>query len=159
MPFLREVLAILSLICFAAVTSLCQTSVQEFQNVLRDQAGFTADEFSAIERGEVVVKVLPVKDKREVAVCGLVRTQAAIEKTLRAFNTSMTQQNQSSILQIGKFGNPPILEDLQALALENRDLNDLKQCVVGKCKVKMSEAIPDPRADLADARVVQGHPA
>ena len=138
---LPEFMAIFVLIWLGAVTSLSQTSVQEFRNVLRDQAAFTTDDFSAIERGEIVVKVLPVKDKREVAVCGLVRTQAPLEVSLRAFHTSMTQQNQNSILEIGKFSSPPALEDLQALTLEDRDIEDLKRCVVGNCKLKMSAAM------------------
>jgi hypothetical protein len=136
-------IALFVLTWFGAITSLGQTSVREFQNVLRDEAAFTADDFSAIERGEIVVKVLPVQDKREVAVCGLVRTQAPLEASLRAFRTSMTQQNQNSILQIGKFSSPPTLEDLQALTLEDRDIEDLKQCVVGDCKLKMSGAMMD----------------
>jgi hypothetical protein len=123
-----EFMAILVVMWLGSVTSLSQTSVQEFRNVLRDEAAFTADDFSAIERGEIVVKVLPVKDKREVAVCGLVRTQAPLEISLRAFHASMIQQNQNSILEIGKFNYPPALEDLQALTLEDRDIEDLKRC-------------------------------
>jgi hypothetical protein len=138
---LPEFMAIFVLTWFGAVTSLGQTSAQEFRNVLRDEAAFTTDDFSAIERGEIVVKVLPVKDKREVAICGLVRTPAPLEVSLRAFHTSMTQQNQNSILEIGKFSSPPALEDLQALSLEDRDIEDLKQCVVGNCKLKMSAAM------------------
>lgn len=137
---LSEFMAIFALTWFGAVTSLGQTSV-EFRNVLRDKAAFTADDFSAIERGEIVVKVLPVKDRREVAVCGLVRTQAPPEASLRAFRTSMTQQHQNSILESGRFSSPPALEDLQALTLQDRDVRDLKRCVVGDCKLKMSAAM------------------
>lgn len=134
-------MAIFVLTWFGAVTSLGQTSVQEFQNVLRDQAAFTADNFSALERGEMVVKLLPVKDRREVAVCGLMRLQVPLAVSLQAFQESMTQRNSNSILEIGKFSNPPGLEDLQALTLEDRDIEDLKQCVVGDCKLKMSAAM------------------
>jgi hypothetical protein len=138
---LPEFMAIFVLTWFGAVTSLGQTSVQEFQNVLRDQAAFTADNFSALERGEMVVKLLPVKDRREVAVCGLMRLQVPLAVSLQAFQESMTQRNSNSILEIGKFSNPPGLEDLQALTLEDRDIEDLKQCVVGDCKLKMSAAM------------------
>jgi hypothetical protein len=138
---LAEFMAIFVVTWFGAITSPGQTSIQEFRNVLRDKAAFTADDFSAIDRGEIVVKVLPVTDKREVAVCGLVRTKAPLVESLRAFHTSMTQQNQKSILEIGKFTNPPALEDLQALTLEDRDVEDLKRCVVGNCELKMSDAM------------------
>lgn len=134
-------MAIFVLAWFGAVTSLGQTSVQEFRNVLRDEAAFTADDFSALERGEMVVKLLPVKDKREVAVCGLMRLQVPLAVSLQAFQRSMTQRNRNSILEIGKFSSPPSLEDLQALTLEDSDIEDLKQCVVGDCKLKMSAAM------------------
>jgi hypothetical protein len=134
-------MAIFVLTCLCAITSPGQTSVQEFRNLLRDQAGFTADDFLAIDRGEIVVRLLPVKDKREVAVCGLARTQAPVDASLVAFRNSMTQQNQKAILGAGKFSSPPSLEDLQALTLEGRDIEDLKRCVVGACKLKMSAAM------------------
>lgn len=138
---LPEFIAILVLTWLGAVTSLGQTSIQEFKNVLRDEGTFSANDFSAIERGEIVVKVLPVNDKREVAVYGLMHTQTPAEASLRAFNLSLTQRNQKSILQLGKFSNPPAVEDLQALTLEKRDIDDLKQCVVGGCKLQMSAAM------------------
>lgn len=144
LSYLRQfptLVAIFVLTCLSAITSPGQTAVQEFRDLLRDQAAFTADDFSAIDRGEIVVKLLPVKDEREVAVCGLVRTQAPVGASLMAFRNSMTQQNQKTILGAGKFSSPPSLEDLQALTLEGRDIEDLKRCVVGDCKLKMSAAM------------------
>lgn len=138
---LSEFMAICVLTSFGALTSLGQTSAEEFRTVLRDQAAFTTDDLLTIERGEIVVKLLPVKDKREVAVCGLVRTQAPPEATLPAFHLSMTQLSPNSILAIGKFSNPPILEDLSGLTLERRDIEDLKRCSVGNCKLKLSAAM------------------
>ena len=135
---LSEFIVICVLTSFGALTSLGQTSVEEFRNLLRDRAAFTTDDLQAIERGEIVVKLLPVRDKREVAVCGLVGTQAPPEVTLPAFRMSMTQLSPDSILAIGKFSTPPILEDLRGLTLEDRDIEDLKRCSVGSCKVKMS---------------------
>ena len=46
-----------------------------------------------------------------------------------------------AILQIGRFSNPPTIEDLQTLTLENRDIEDLKSCTVGDCELKMSAAM------------------
>lgn len=138
---LFEFIAMCVLTSLGALTSRGQTSAEEFRNVLRNQAAFTTEDFLAIERGEIIVKLLPVNDKREVAVCGLVRTQAPPEITLPAFRMSMTQLSPKSILAIGKFSNPPILEDLSGLSLEDRDIEDLKWCSIGNCKLKMSAAM------------------
>ncbi|CAN5443113.1 hypothetical protein BH20ACI3_BH20ACI3_19610 [soil metagenome] len=133
--------AFAALLWFGVATCLAQSSVEEFRRVLSDQATFTANDFSALERGEMVVKLLPVKDKREVAVCGLVRMQAPVEVGLKAFQESMAQQNRNSISEIGRFSSRPTLEDLQELTLEDRDIEDLKRCVVGDCKLKLSAAM------------------
>lgn len=138
---LSKFMALCLLTSLAAVTSLGQTSVQEFRNALQDQAGFTTDDFHAIERGEIVVKLLPVKDQREVAVCGLVRTQASPDLSLKAFTMSMAQESSNSIQGIGRFSTPPVLEDLEALTLTNRDIEDLKRCSIASCKLKMSAAM------------------
>jgi hypothetical protein len=57
-------------------TGLAQSSVAQFQKVLRERATFDENDFAALEQGQTVVKVLPVLDKREVSVCGLVSLQA-----------------------------------------------------------------------------------
>ncbi|HUS11104.1 MAG TPA: hypothetical protein VMZ30_11620 [Pyrinomonadaceae bacterium] len=50
----------------------------------------------------------------------------------------MTQKSDPAILEIGRFSDTPTLADLQTLTFEERDIEDLKQCVVGDCKLKLS---------------------
>ncbi len=49
----------------------------------------------------------------------------------------MTRKSNPAILEINSFGNPPSLDDLQALTIEDRDIEDLRQCVVGDCRLKL----------------------
>ena len=135
-------LAVLSaLLWLGATPSLAQTSVDAFRKLLSEQAAFTTADFSAIERGQIVAKLLPVKNSREVAVCGVVRLQVPQEVFLQFSRDSVAQQNNHAILQIGKFSSPPTIDDLQTLTLENRDIEDLKRCTVGDCSLKMSAAM------------------
>jgi len=124
-----------------AVTCLAQASVEEFQNTLSAQAGLTVDDWSALERGGVVVRLLPAADKREVRVYGLTRVQGTPDVIVKAFQESMVQQKNESLLSKGKFSNPPTLGDVETLSLEHSDIEDLKTCVVGKCELKMSAAM------------------
>lgn len=136
--------ALLSIFLFigpGAVSCLAQASVEEFRNTLSAKAGLTGDEWSALERGEMIVKRLPVANKREVAVFGVARLQGTPEVIMKAFKESMTQQNSKSILATGKLSDPPTLADVETLSLEDRDIEDLKQCVVGKCELKLSAAM------------------
>ena len=92
----------------------------------------------ATDPGQAVVKLLPAQDKQEVAVCGLVSVRVPPETFLQSFRESMVRKSDSAILEIGRFSSAPTTDDLQSLTLEPRDIDDLKTCVAGDCKVKLS---------------------
>ncbi|HSK65131.1 MAG TPA: hypothetical protein VK893_14860 [Pyrinomonadaceae bacterium] len=128
--------------CVAAVTQ-GQTSFAEFQKALNSQqpGGFSETDFAALQRGESVVKRAPVQDKREVAVAGLVTLRATAEEFLRSYRESLTKTSNAAVMEAGSFGAVPALADLQNLTLETRDIDDLKECTVGNCQIKLSAAM------------------
>ena len=126
------------LVCFAASTSLAQASMSEFQQVLREKGSFEDHDFAALQRNQAVVRLAPTSEKREVAVTGLVNINASAEDFLRSYRDTMMQKSNAAILEIGRFGPEPALADLAGLSLEPRDIEDLKECVVGDCQVKLS---------------------
>lgn len=120
---------------------LAQNSVAELHKTLLDKAGFLESDFAILEQGKTVVHLLPVKHKREVAVCGLIKLGVPAEMFLESFLQTMTEKNNQAILEIGRFSSAPILADLQGLTFEDRDIEDLKECVTGACKMKLSAAM------------------
>jgi hypothetical protein len=118
--------------------TLAQNPVAEFHKILREKAAFDETDFAALEQGQTVVKLFPMRDKREVAVCGVVSLQAPGEVFLQSFRERMAWKNNPAILEIGRFSSPPTLDDLQTLTIDNRDLEDLKDCVVGDCQLRLS---------------------
>ncbi len=131
-------------ITFCAMVSLCtvaglaQDSVAEFRGILREKVAFDETDFAALQQGQTVVKLIPVQDKREVAVSGLVKVQVPAEVFLQSFRESMSRKSNPAILEIGSFSSHPSPEDLKDLTIENRDIEDLKKCVVGDCQLKLS---------------------
>src|SRR6266404_5069647 len=117
---------------------LAQAPSAEFRKILRNEAAFAESDLTTLDQGETVIKLLPVRDKREIAMCGMVRIQASAEMFLQSFRENMTRKSNPAILEIGSFRNPPSLDDLQALTIEERDIEDLRQCVVGDCRLKLS---------------------
>ena len=113
----------------------------EFQQVLRQKAAFDDPDFATLQLNQPVARLAPTSDKREVAVSGLVNVNASAEEFLRSYRDSMTRKNNSAILEIGSFGRQPALTDLDGLTLENGDIDDLKECVVGQCQIKLSAAM------------------
>ena len=127
-----------ALLWLGANTCLAQGTIANFQRVLDDKAGLEQTDVAALDRGETVVKLLPGPDKREIALCGMIRLQSPAEIFLQSFQENMARKSSPAILEIGNFSNPPSLEDLQGLTIEDRDIEDLRQCVVGDCRLKLS---------------------
>ena len=138
---LQKLLIFAALAWAGAGACLAQTPPEEFRGVLLKQAAFTAEEFAALERGEAVVKSLPATDKREVAFCGVARLRGDPATLLAAFKESLTRSGNRVIRGGGRVGTPPAPEDLQALSLDNGEVEDMKRCAVGDCKVKLSAAM------------------
>ena len=120
------------------VTCLGQEDDNKFRNQLSLKAAFTTEDFSALDQGRRVVKLLPVVDKREVAICGVVPLHGSPPEIAKTFQHTMAQLNAKSLLASGRFRDPPSLADVETLTLENRDIEDLRECVVGDCKLKLS---------------------
>jgi hypothetical protein len=126
------------LICLSGYNVRAQSSAREFQKLLTEKGAFDATDFAALERQETVVKLGPISDKREVAVIGVVNIRAGAEEFLRSYREGMTRRNNAAILEIGSFAKDPVLSDLQSLTVEAKDIEDLKECVVGNCQIKLS---------------------
>ena len=122
----------------AASTVWGQASLADFQKSLQAKAPFQATDFAALQLNQPVVRLAPTSDKQEIAVTGLVNIRADAEEFLRSYRASMTQKTSSAILEIGSFGPEPTINDLSGLTLDAGDIEDLKDCVVGDCQLKLS---------------------
>jgi len=137
---LRVFITICAILWLGTNTVLAQNSLGEFHKVLSEKAAFNAADFAALEQGHTVVKLLPEQDKTEVAVCGLVSLQVTPDVFLQSFRDSMARKSNPAILEIGSFSSIPTIDDLQTLTIENRDIEDLKECVVGDCRLKLPDS-------------------
>ena len=136
-----SVLCLLLSLLFIGQQSSAQTVDPALQKALTQHAAFSADQLTALEQGKVVVKVMPANDQREVAFCGVVELPSDPETAIKAFQLSLGQLKQKSSFQSGNFGNPPRVEDFGSFTLSDGDIEDLKHCTVGDCKLKLSAAM------------------
>jgi hypothetical protein len=126
------------MLCLAANATFAQTSNNEFQKLLYEKATFEASDFAALEQGQTVVKLTPASDKREIALCGLVGLHTNADRFLKSYLDGIARKSNEAILETGRFGKAPDVADLQHLTVEPADIEDLKQCAVGNCDVKLS---------------------
>jgi hypothetical protein len=134
-------LLVCGLVFFAAASIQAQTSPAELQKLLQEKAAFAETDFAALQQGETIVKAAPTQDKSEIAVSGLVNLHAGAEEFLRSYRESLTHQTNAAVLEIGSFSVAPTLSDLQNLTLEADDIEALKECAVGNCRIKLSAAM------------------
>jgi hypothetical protein len=129
------------LACVATSSVLAQASRAEFQKALAQKVAFSEADFAALQLDQPLVRSIPTSEKAEIAVSGLVNIRTAADEFLRSYRESMTRQSNAAILEIGAFSGQPSLADIGTLTLESRDIEDLKECVVGECQIKLSAAM------------------
>jgi hypothetical protein len=89
-----------------------------------------------LDRGEVVVRVLPAVDA-ELGVFAAARLDADGEM-LAAWAESIAQLKKSPyVLSLRRFSDPPEIEDLETMVLDGTDLESVRRCRPGACDVKM----------------------
>lgn len=127
--------------CGCCVIVPAQSTYSDLKNKLRVDAGFQDSDFEALEKGETVVRSLKGSEKREVSICGVIKLTNIPAISLPELVEKLSQRNNETVMKWGVFGNPPVVDDLRTLELEDRDLDDMKKCEIGDCDLKMSAAM------------------
>jgi hypothetical protein len=119
--------------------ALAQASPPPPRSFLAKVGGFTAPDFEAMEKGDVVTKMLPAPQKAEIAALGVVRVTGSVDRFLTLAANPLEYRKVPAVPEIGLFSDPPKLEDLNGLTIPEDDLEGLKNCRPGKCIVKLGE--------------------
>lgn len=114
----NRTIAVWLLILLPVPAANAQDLPRWFQELLCERLKLTEANLASLERGQAVSKVLRTKEKREIVVMGIVRVDASAELFIDRFRDIVDFKKSSSVLQIGKFSNPPRLEDLKGLTLD-----------------------------------------
>lgn len=131
---------------------------REPHGFLRKHLHFSESELAALDRGEVVSRTLAPADKRELVAFAAVRVQVDRAAYVDAIRDIVNFKKSPMVASIGRFGAVPDASDLAALTLDRLDLEDLRRCRVGQCKVRMTadaldryrrEAPAGPEAETA----------
>jgi hypothetical protein len=94
-------------------------------------------QLAALERGEAVVKVLDTRDRRDVAIFGIItaaKTPAEFARAARDLPATLRTPNRTGL---GLFSTPANPNDVAAVTVNERDVADMKNCKPGDCVVKL----------------------
>jgi len=92
---------------------------------------------SRLDRGEVVVRVLPAADG-EIGIFMAARLNADAETLAEWVNAIARLKKSPYVLMARRFSNPPGLDDLKGLTLDDGDLDAIRACRPGNCALKLA---------------------
>lgn len=109
-----------------------------------------AGERQRIEHGEAVAEVVPASG-RTLAIFGAVRLGVGGDRLVAWVRDIAALKRSAFVLEIGRFSDPPGLNDLAGLTLDDDDLREFWNCRPGHCGLKLSvEEIAHIRGELAN---------
>ena len=135
-----------TLVCAAAVLAMSiatgpfggaqQAGSDPFQ-FLAPSVVVSAADRARLDRGQSLARVLSGEDG-QLAVFVATRLHAPPD-ALVAWTRAIAELKRSEfVLAIGRFSDPPRLSDLDGLMLDQRDLDGIRQCRPGDCRLKLS---------------------
>jgi hypothetical protein len=92
-----------------------------------------------LDRGAAIARIVP-SEGHEVAVFVAVPVKVDGDRLVAWIRHIAALKKSSYVLAIGRFSNPPRLEDLADLVLEDEELSSIQACRPGNCGVKLSAA-------------------
>ena len=137
--FLKQVSCVMLLTCALAVLAPSVAPAQEAppRPFLRKVIQLDDAQLAALEKGEVVTKLLPTTDKPEIAAFGVVKTAGNVDLLLKLARDVQKFRQVPQIPEMGYFSSPAKIEDLKGLNHPPDDIAALKKCKPGSCDVKI----------------------
>ncbi len=100
----------------------------------------TGAERARLDGGDVLVRTLPVVDG-QLAVFAAARLQAPPEALVAWTHAIDDLKRGPFVLAVRRFSDPPSADDLGTLALDDGDLDAIRRCQPGNCRMKLT--VPD----------------
>jgi len=111
----------------------------ELRTVLLRDFKFTPLEIGELEHGRIIKRALGSASPGEIAVVGATRVDVPKETLVERFRDVVHFKSGADVLQIGRFGHPPSIDDLAGLTIDRADF-DGRECRVGDCDVRLPAA-------------------
>jgi len=103
----------------------------------RQNIGLSDDQIAAIRSGQPVATALPPRTPAEVLLFGAIYIHAAPETYFQHARNLDRLRAVPGFWAVGIFTNPPQLSDLRGFTFDSQDIEDLKNCQPGNCRIQM----------------------
>ena len=132
------VFLVAALLSTANISPAQNITAAEIRKAFADAGSLASEGLSTLDTGKLFAKALSVEDKRDLAVIGIIGLDSPIEEGLKGFDQAISRQRKKTGRSFGTFGSTPKLEDFRSLRLDKNEIEDIKRCAVGKCKLRLS---------------------
>lgn len=105
---------------------------------LRPSIVLSRGDLERVDVGEVIVRTLP-DENGQLAVIGVARLHAPPDRLVAWTHAIADLKRSPFVLAVRRFSDPPVLEDLDGLRLDDRDLEAIRECQPGDCALKLGE--------------------
>jgi len=103
----------------------------------RPSVVITPAERQHLDRGQVLVRVLPGQEREITVFCAAAFDRGG-EALVQGVRRIEELKRGPYVLAIGRFSDPPRIGDLAGLALDEEDLQSIRNCRLSDCAVKLS---------------------
>jgi hypothetical protein len=146
----------LALACLTLLAAVPAPALRpELAKLLSTHLKFSQGDLNDLQSGKVVKHGLSTSAPGEIAVVGGVRVRAPLRRLLDGVRDITRFKSGPAVLEIGRFSDPPVASDLNALTVTPEDF-DAGDCRIGDCDVRLpAEAIERVPRDRAGTDGVQ----
>jgi hypothetical protein len=125
------------LVLIAAVAQPGFSQSNPLGTFFRQNIGLSEGEIAAIRSGQAVTTALPPRTPTEVLLFGAIYIHATPETYFQFARNFDRLRGVPGFLAIGVFTDPPQLSDLRGFAFDSDDIQALKNCEPGNCRIQM----------------------
>jgi hypothetical protein len=144
-PFLSTISAVAAIVLAGEtrVVTVQQAGAlpERFERFLSSVVRPSAADRRRLLGGFPITKLLPGQDDKEVAVFGAVWIHAPVSRYVDATRNIESLERGPGFKLTRRINIPPRLEDFADLTLPPGDVDDLRRCRAGDCKVKVDEQL------------------
>lgn len=138
-PRWLRALLVAPVVAAGLVTAQGRTFPARLESYLTGDLKLSRNERQRLLNGEPLTKLLDADPSKEVAVFGAVWINAPIRRYVEAVSDIETFERGGGFKVTRRISAPPRLDDFSDLRLPDEDFDDLRNCRVGDCEVKLSE--------------------
>ena len=139
MPSMRRTALVFALLSVGGVIAAIPQSPPPADpfGFFRPDVTLSASDRQAIDRGEARVRTLAHRD-RDVAVFGAAAIKIEGDRLVAWVREIARMKQSPAVLAVGRFSDPPRVEDLARLEIDTEDLVEIQRCRPGDCDLKLS---------------------